>query len=61
MTEAAAARPTKKQKVERPSVGMDDGSSVGLSRLTKHRLNLDGDLSPGAVHGARVAVQVRPN
>ena len=59
MLNATGGPPKKKQKTEK-RIAMD-GPNVGLSRLTKHQIDFTPELSPGALHSNRVAIQVSTN
>ena len=59
MSNATGGPPKKKQKIEK-RIAMD-GPNVGLSRLTKHQIDFTPELSPGALHSNRVAIQVSTN
>ena len=51
---SAATGGRKKQKVDHFAMN----GTVGLSRLTKHTVGFAPELSPGAHHSNRVAIQV---
>lgn len=58
MSNSTGGPPKKKQKMDRLAM---EGPTVGLSRLTKHQVDFTPDLSPGALHSNRVAIQVSRN
>lgn len=55
MSAATEGPSKKKQKVDHFAMN----GTVGLSRLTKHTVGFTPELSPGAHHSNRVAIQVR--
>jgi hypothetical protein len=58
MSAATGGPSKKKQKVDHIAM---NGDTVALSRLTKHTVGYKPELSPGALHSNRVAIQVRIN
>jgi hypothetical protein len=54
MSAATGGPSKKKQKVDHFAMN----GTVGLSRLTKHTVGFTPELSPGALHSNRVAIQV---